>query len=668
MRRGLLLVVLLVAVLGTAASAVEYTYVDLVKKLTDLEGLAVLPVPGEVCAQWSSYDRASAYDANTGKYVGWDANGDGNGIIRMEGEQQVFAEIEGPGCIWRIWSAAPKDGHVRIYLDGATEPAVDMAFKEYFDMQHAPFVYPSLVHYTASGANSYVPISFQKSCKITADKGWGSYYHFTYTKYPKDTIVPTFTRDLGAKEKLALKRADIILGDNLGRDPSDRLKMNTLGALAVVKPGEEATVAKLNGSYAITGINVKLDKKQYTEEELAGLILKIYWDGEKEPSVWAPLVSFFGSAPGINNYKSLPLGMTDDGLYCYWYMPFATSAVIELENEGNRSFKVPFTITYAPLSQPIDQLGRFHAKWHRDAFLPSEPERWIDWPMLTTQGKGRFCGVSLEIWNPRGGWWGEGDEKFFVDGEKFPSTIGTGSEDYFGYAWGNPAFFQNAFHNQPRSDGNRGHISVNRWHIADNVPFQKSYEADIEKYYLNNRPATYACVSYWYLAPGGVDPYKPVNLAERNAMFVPIPVVIVPGVIEGEKLKVISATAGKARTQELAHEAWSNSAHIWWTDAKVGDKLTLGVPVTEAGKYNLTAQLTKAADYGIVQMFLDGVKIGDPIDLYNDGLANTGQLSFGTHDLTVGDHQLGIEIVGANKDAVEAYMFGLDFVKLDPVK
>ena len=69
-------------------------------------------------------------------------------------------------------------------------------------------------------------------------------------------------------------------------------------------------------------------------------------------------------------------------------------------------------------------------------------DRWPDWIMLRTEGRGRFCGVSLHVWNPRGGWWGEGDEKFFVDGEKFPSTFGTGSEDYFGYAWGCPSLFQ----------------------------------------------------------------------------------------------------------------------------------------------------------------------------------------------------------------------------------
>ena len=121
------------------AAEQEFTYVDLVKRLTDLEQLATLPAPGDQCAQWSSYDRASRYDAATGKYIGWDANGDGDGIIRKEGDKLVLAEMDGPGCIWRIWSAAPKEGHVRIYLDGASEPAVDLPFVGYFDHKNEPF-------------------------------------------------------------------------------------------------------------------------------------------------------------------------------------------------------------------------------------------------------------------------------------------------------------------------------------------------------------------------------------------------------------------------------------------------------------------------------------------------------------------------------------------------
>jgi len=163
----------------------HFSYVDLVNRLTDLESLAILPTSGDRCAQWSSYDRKSRYDAATAKYINWDANGDGNGVIRKEGDKLVLAEMEGPGCIWRIWSATPKEGHVRVYLDGATEPAVDLPFSGYFDRKNAPFTRPALVHTVSHGWNNYTPIPYQKSCRVVADPGWGLYYHFTYETFPK---------------------------------------------------------------------------------------------------------------------------------------------------------------------------------------------------------------------------------------------------------------------------------------------------------------------------------------------------------------------------------------------------------------------------------------------------------------------------------------------------
>src|SRR5690349_13335402 len=103
MRRLGLLLVFGLALVRWSAAQEAFTYVELVKRLTGLEHLAVLPDPGETTRQWSSYDRASRYDPQTDQYIGWDANGDGGGIIRKEGSQSVLAEMEGPGCIWRIW-------------------------------------------------------------------------------------------------------------------------------------------------------------------------------------------------------------------------------------------------------------------------------------------------------------------------------------------------------------------------------------------------------------------------------------------------------------------------------------------------------------------------------------------------------------------------------------
>jgi len=662
-------------VLGQIASAQQsVSYVDLIKRLTDLERLAVLPGPGEKCMQWSSYDRRSKYDAKTGKYVAWGANGDGTGLIRTEGDRQVFAEIEGPGVIWRIWSARTGGGHVKIFLDGATEPAVDLPFVKYFDRTAKPFVYKSLCYMAAKGQNCYVPISFGKSCKIVADKGWGRYYHFTYTVYPKGTKLPTFRLPLSDIETAALAKADAFFQTNMGTDPAGKRQgEKTSVSDLTVKPGKTVTALELKGPGAITEIRIKADFAD-REDEMAALrelVLQIHWDGEKSPSVWSPLGDFFGTAPGVNEYKSFPLGVTkQDGFYSFWYMPFATGAKVEIVNDGTKVRKLQFHAVSAPLTRKIDALGRFHAKWHRDAFGPKEPERAVDWTMLTTAGRGRFCGVMLHVWNPKGSWWGEGDEKFFVDGEKFPSTFGTGSEDYFGYAWCNPGLFQQAYHNQTISMGNRGHISVNRWHVGDNVPFNKSFEAAIEKYFHNKRPTLYGAIAYWYQAPGGKDPYKPVPVAQRWGYCIKPVVWRLKGAIEGEKLKIVRKT-GNVRPQDMIifpGGKWSSDFHLWWTHGKPGDKLVLALPVAEAGKYEVQAILTKARDYGIVQLSLGDKKLGGPIDLYDPDVVPTKLLSLGKVELTKGTHELTVEITGANAKAVKAYMFGVDCVLLKPVK
>ena len=669
MRKVYLMLIVGLGLSACVMAGEELTYVDLIHRLTDLEQLAVLPAVGETCQQWSSYDRASKYDPVSGTYLGWDANGDNFGIIRAENGKQVFAEMKGPGVIWRIWSAKTDPGHVRIYLDGAAEPVVDLPFEEYFNRQNEPFTPSSLVHITSSGKNSYIPIPYQKSCKIVADEGWGAYYQFVYTTYPDDTKLPTFSRKLSDKEWIALDQANTILS-SCGRNPAAERKGETTEYVKVtIQPGKTATIADIVGKRAITALKVKMQvpPAEQSYDLMRKLVLKMYWDNEEEPSVWTPLGDFFGSAPGVNYYKSLPLGMTVDGFYSYWYMPFARRGRLQLQNDGTEPQTITFLISHAPVKRSVKSLGRFHAKWHRDMFLPEDPaRRAIDWTLLKTEGRGRFCGVMLHVWNPKGGWWGEGDEKFFVDGETFPSTIGTGSEDYFGYAWCDPTLFQNCYHNQTISMGNAGHISVNRWHITDNIPFQKSFEGAIEKYYPNQKPTLYACTSYWYQAAGQTDPYPETPVQERTGYWEKPESRRVKGALEGEQMKVLAKSGGDFTIQDVTGfgDNWSNGSHLWWTGAGPGDTLELAIPVATAGKYQLTAQLTQAIDYGIVQLSLDGTALGEPIDLFHDGVVPTGELDLGTHELTAGEHTLQLKITGANDQAVKNYMCGLDYVKL----
>ncbi len=668
--RASLLTVLL-AWAPPASAAATYSYPDLVRRLTDFEQLALLPVAGERCEQWSSYDRASRYDAASGKYLGWDANGDGDGYIRKEGEQFVFAEMEGPGCIWRIWSAAPKEGRVRIYLDGASEPAVDLPFMGYFDGKNAPFDRSALVHTVAMGWNNYTPIPYQKSCKIVADKNWGAYYQFVYSTFPPGTSVPTFKRELATEEAVALDQANARLdrpGPFLPTASGEQLVKSELSA-----DGGGTCVFNLTGARAIRTIRMTAEPPFAAADRsaLREWTIRIRFDGEEQPSVWVPLGDFFGTAAGANPYVSLPCGLTPDGVwYSHWYMPFANAADFTLVNDGRQSRKLKFEVVTVPLAGAPSQYARFHAKWHRDALLPEDPDRRkIDWTLLQTEGRGRFLGVMLHVWNPRGSWWGEGDEKFWVDGEKFPSTIGTGSEDYFGYAWCNPTLFQNAYHNQTISMNNKGHICVNRWHIADNIPFQRSFEAAIEKYFPNTRPTLYASTVYWYLAPGGKDPYKPALLAERAGYWddSALQVHKVKGALEGERLRVVSKTGGGVQEQELSmfEGQWSGDSQLWWTGAKPGDRIELALPVASSGKYKLIAAMTKAVDYGTVRVLLDGREVAT-LDLFNNGVLPTGERELGTHALTAGEHKLTVELTGANEKAVKAYMFGLDYLRLEP--
>jgi len=142
----------------------------------------------------------------------------------------------------------------------------------------------------------------------------------------------------------------------------------------------------------------------------------------------------------------------------------------------------------------------------------------------------------------------------------------------------------------------------------------------------------------------------------------------VPGAIEGESMKLIGKTGGTVAGQSMASfsaDAWSGNDHLWWTGGKPGARIDLELPVAKAGRYDLEIVLTKARDYAVVQLTLDGEKLGGPLDLFNTPeVITTGVLSFATKDLKAGTHRLGVQLVGANPKAVKAYMVGIDFVRL----
>ena len=224
--------------------------------------------------------------------------------------------------------------------------------------------------------------------------------------------------------------------------------------------------------------------------------------------------------------------------------------------------------------------------------------------------------------------------------------------------------FQTPYHCQTMTEDNKGHQSLLRWHITDNVPFQTSFEGCIEKYFPNDKGTLYACTACFYLAPGGVDPLGDTPVQQRDDYYEH------PS-LGGGGYKVSGKPNGNVDSQSMGHIAgskWHDDNQLWWTGAKPGDKLDLVLPVPKVGDYAVSVTLTKARDYGIVQFHLDGKKISEPIDLYNPDVILAEPLLLGTQQLAEGTHTLTVEIVGANDAAVKKYMFGLDQILLKPVK
>jgi len=689
--KNITLFIVFVLFFSTFVKSETVTYENVVSKIYDLKELAKLPSHGEKGALFSSYERISKYDEKSDSYIDWYANADWAGVVRQEGENVVLADIKGPGVVWRIWSATLGDGKVKIYLDGKL--AIDILWKDYFSKKIAPFNRDGLVYKVAGGWNNYTPISFQRSCKIVTkatieqskkfkvEPGvWGKFFHFNYSVFPKGTKVQTFKMQLSQKENEALDKANKILTSSLGENPVS-YKNSSDEVVIWNIPAGETRFLNIAGKRAITSLKIKISETENIKDLLRQLTLSINWDKKKEPSVWAPLGDFFGTAPGINEYKSLVMGMVckkntsikvekqknqkSFEFYSYWYMPFKNNAKISIKNESDKEQKISLTVEHAPFKIPFNNLGYFHAKWHRD--LKQDKKQPLDWKILETIGRGRFVGAMLHIWNPKGQWWGEGDEKFYVDGEKFPSTFGTGSEDYFGYAWCSSEQFSSAYHSQTTNFHNRGHISNNRWHIGDNIPFQKSFSAFIEKYFKNSRPALYAGIAYWYLSENGIDKIKETPVKDRLGYYIGYKIYKEKDAFEAENLKIRKISKGKTEVQNLLDFGilWSGDNQFWWNNTESNAFIEFEINQPKKAEKRLVAQFTKAHDYAIIQIYFNDKKIGSPIDLYNYDVIASGKLDLGKVSIKKGKNILKIKIVGANPKAKKDYMVGIDYIKFD---
>ena len=256
-----------------------------------------------------------------------------------------------------------------------------------------------------------------------------------------------------------------------------------------------------------------------------------------------------------------------------------------------------------------------------------------------------------------------------MDGEKFPSWFGTGCEDYFGYAWGTWQTFSRPYHSQPFTNGGMygvGNRLNNRFHIVDSVPFQASFEANLEKYHRDGY-ANWAFTSFWYLDRDGTDPYGPVSLSDRTAYYKQ-PYPEAASFIEGEDLSIIESTGMlKAETQDMRPfpaDTWSGDSQFILKAYGAGDYVKFWINVPERGEYRLTARFTKAGDFGTVQHAIDGQAIGGQVDLYDPTVRRTDELELGSIVLTPGLHEFTAKITGKN-NASSGYFYGLDYIKLE---
>jgi len=320
-----------------------------------------------------------------------------------------------------------------------------------------------------------------------------------------------------------------------------------------VPAGGTVTLAEVAGAGCLT--HLWLTTGHTEADYLRKLVLRAYWDGERRPSVEAPLGDFFCVGHGrVRPFQSLPFNVVTGshmqalnlaGMNCYFPMPFGDGARLTLENSGSQ--EVPNLYFYADYEEyaslPADVL-RFHAQWRRSyptrgsADL-SRPEATREatnelvnldgagnYLILEARGRGHYvgCNLSVDNVNPirQTDWFGEGDDMIYIDGEERPSIVGTGTEDYFGAAWGFPSGvyggpYQGVTLAQPADPTKTysGKWSAYRFHVEDPVTFRESIRVTIEHGHANVHSNDYASTAYWYQTePHAEFPPLP-HVAER---------------------------------------------------------------------------------------------------------------------------------------------------------
>lgn len=676
------------AVFVQAVSAQTITFGTLVDEMTDLRALARYPEPGYRTIQFSSYDRRSKLPEGPN----WYANSDGFGNEPIPNVEEVLREpaddgigeylicdVEGPGAIVRTWTAAI-NGEFRVYLDSAPDPIYDGPAQEFlsYSSQHflkdAGIPQEDLEGVFQQRDACYFPIPFAQRCRIewTGKISGIHFYEVQIRLYEPHAELATFEpTDVTIFQDSITRAADILQNPDLNYEFESEREAEAFSA--ELDAGESDALFRQEAQGAIGMLELKLNADDLNAA-LRHTLMKIRFDGHSDAQVLAPVGDFFGAAPGVNPYDSMPFSVMPDGaMVCRFVMPYRESVELILENWGEQTVNVEGRVLTSAFEMDDEFFTHFRARWRVDHDLISKPER--DLPFLMAKGKGLYVGTTSYLLNPNpvpasyGNWWGEGDEKIFVDGEDFPSTFGTGSEDYYNYSWSSPDIFYFPYCGQPRNDGpgNRGFAANNRWHVIDALPFETSIAFYMELFFHENTPGvSYARMSYYYATPGThddtpliaqedlrapvlSDAWSPAARAgAANATF-----------HQGEDLAPANASQVMLKDNLFAEgEAWA------WTPSATGDQLTLTIPIESDGRYAFRLTCVHSPRSGSVSFALNGEDLDHMFDLHVPYRTYQRTHSLPDMDLTAGEQELTMTYEGAPDGSPGE--IGIDFIWVHP--
>ncbi|HUW59698.1 MAG TPA: DUF2961 domain-containing protein [Candidatus Bathyarchaeia archaeon] len=681
----------LVLALSGAGVAAPITTGSLVDEMVDLRGLTYLPDPKYETVQFSSYDRRSTVPGGPL----WFSNSDGFGgepipnfeaVLKEPGEDKIgeylVCDVEGPGAIVRVWTAK-MEGALRVLLDG--EKVFDGLAQEFLTKPYDGFAKTAGVDSSIFAGTfyqrdaAYCPMPFAGRCRIewSGDLRKLHFYQIQVRLYDKSAQVITFqAQDLKACES-SLQRAAKVLAD-----PDGAYEFGSTSAAApfelTVGPGEKKQAIEFEGPKAIERLRVAVSAGD-RDLALRQTVVHVECDAYPWGQVQAPVGDFFGTAPGVNPYVSLPFTVAADGasgdgtMTSRYVMPFERSLRLVFENLGEQPVTIKGDALADDYAWDAARSMHFRARWRVDHGLVASNKEVQDLPFVVANGAGVYVGTAImmlnpnEIPTPHGNWWGEGDEKVFVDGEARPSTFGTGSEDYFNYSWSAPDIFFYPYCGQPRNDGpaNRGFVSNHRWQIVDALPFKERIAFYMELFSHERTPGySYARIGYHYGRPGLTDDH--VTITKEDVRRLELPANWQPQARFGAARSVFyqaeELVKGRGLVKMEKGNLWSGGEIARWQPKKAGDTLTLAVPVEKAGKYGITLVMAHEPGGAKVSAQVDGKAAGFG---GKEGVVNIEEpyrvmlLPSGTQtiELTEGKHEVVLKVEESGKQAV-----GIDFV------